>query len=88
MTALFRRIGPSKKLRITARSIAKFLKISQNLIKRVESWAYVVPQVGRMAKCDRPSNPNLPHTWTTLATQNINSARQSEIQQTISPKNY
>ncbi|MCC3444064.1 hypothetical protein [Microcoleus sp. PH2017_20_SFW_D_A] len=42
MTALFRRIGPSKKLRITARSIAKFLKISQNLIKRVESWAYVV----------------------------------------------
>ncbi|MCC3409809.1 MAG: hypothetical protein JGK17_30545 [Microcoleus sp. PH2017_10_PVI_O_A] len=42
MTALFRRICPSKKLRITARSIAQFLKISQNLIKRVESWAYVV----------------------------------------------
>lgn len=42
MTPLFRRIQPSKKLRITARSIAKFLKISQNLIKRVESWAYVV----------------------------------------------
>ena len=42
MTALFRRIQPSKKLRITARSIAQFLKISQNLIKRVESWANVV----------------------------------------------
>jgi hypothetical protein len=42
MTALFRRILPSKKLRITVRSIAQFLKISQNLIKRVESWAYVV----------------------------------------------
>ncbi|MEG4799886.1 hypothetical protein QUB63_08340 [Microcoleus sp. ARI1-B5] len=42
MTALFRRICPSKKLRITACSIAQFLKISQNLIKRVESWAYVV----------------------------------------------
>ena len=42
MTALFRRIVPSKKLRITARSIAQFLKISQNLIKRVECWAYVV----------------------------------------------
>jgi len=42
MTALFRRIQPSKKLRITARSIAQFLKISQNVIKRVECWAYVV----------------------------------------------
>lgn len=42
MTALFRRIQPSKKLRITVRSIAKFLKISQNLIKRVESWANIV----------------------------------------------
>ena len=42
MTPLFRRIQPSKKLRITARSIAQFLKISQNLIKRVESWANVV----------------------------------------------
>jgi len=42
MTALFRRIGPSKKLRINVRSIAQFLKISQNLIKRVESWANVV----------------------------------------------
>jgi len=42
MTALFRRIQPSKKLRINVRSIAQFLKISQNLIKRVESWAYVV----------------------------------------------
>jgi len=42
MTALFRRIQPSKKLRITVRSIAQLLKISQNLIKRVESWAFVV----------------------------------------------
>jgi hypothetical protein len=42
MTPLFRRIQPSKKLRITVRSIAQLLKISQNLIKRVESWANVV----------------------------------------------
>ena len=42
MTALFRRIQPSKKLRITARSIAQMLKIRENLIKRVESWANVV----------------------------------------------
>ncbi len=42
MTALFRRIQPSKKLRITVRSIAQMLKIPQNLIKRVESWANVV----------------------------------------------
>jgi len=42
MTPLFRRIQPSKKLRITVRSIAQMLKIPQNLIKRVESWANVV----------------------------------------------
>ncbi len=42
MTALFRRIHPSKKLRITVRSIAQMLKIPQNQIKRVESWASVV----------------------------------------------
>ena len=42
MTALFRRIQPSTKLRITVRLIAQMLKISQNLIKRVESWANVV----------------------------------------------
>lgn len=42
MTPLFRRIQPSKKLRITVRSIAQLLKISQNQIKRVESWAFVV----------------------------------------------
>jgi hypothetical protein len=42
MTPLFRRIQPSKKLRITLRSIAQLLKISQNLIKRVECWANVV----------------------------------------------
>ena len=42
MTPLFRRIQPSKKLRITVRSIAQMLKIPQNQIKRVESWANVV----------------------------------------------
>jgi hypothetical protein len=42
MTPLFRRIQPSKKLRITLRSIARLLKIPQNLIRRVESWANVV----------------------------------------------
>ena len=42
MTPLFRRIQPSKKLRITVRSIAQMLKIPQNLIKRIESWANVV----------------------------------------------
>ncbi len=42
MTPLFRRIQPSTKLRITVRSIAQMLKIRQNLIKRVESWANVV----------------------------------------------
>ena len=42
MTPLFRRIQPSKKLRITVRSIAQMLKIRQNLIKRIESWANVV----------------------------------------------
>lgn len=49
MTPLFRRIQPSKKLRITVRSIAQLLKISQNLIKRVESWANVV----FVHRCDR-----------------------------------
>jgi hypothetical protein len=42
MTPLFRRIQPSQKLRITVRSIARVLKIPQNLIKRIESWANVV----------------------------------------------
>ena len=50
MTPLFRRIQPSKKLRITVRSIAQLLKISQNLIKRVESWANVV-FVHRLDRC-------------------------------------
>jgi len=49
MTPLFRRIQPSKKLRITVRSIARLLKIPQNLIKRVESWANVV----FVHRCDR-----------------------------------
>ncbi|WP_445240950.1 hypothetical protein [Microcoleus vaginatus] len=101
MTALFRRIQPSKKLRITVRLIAQLLKISQNQIKRIESWVfvvfvhrrgqrrtiYLVPQPGRMAKCDRPSYPNLPQPFRTLAAQNIHSLRQPEIQKTISPKN-
>ena len=42
MTALFRRIQPSKKLRITVRLIAQLLKVSPNQIKRVESWAFVL----------------------------------------------
>jgi hypothetical protein len=49
MTPLFRRIQPSKKLRITVRSIAQMLKIPQNLVKRVESWANVV----FVHRCDR-----------------------------------
>ena len=49
MTPLFRRIQPSKKLRITVRSIARLLKIPQNLVKRVESWANVV----FVHRCDR-----------------------------------
>ena len=42
MTALFRRINPAQKFRITKRQIAQFLGISKSLIVKVESWLYVL----------------------------------------------
>jgi hypothetical protein len=42
MTILFRRIKPAQKFRITKRQIAKFLRISESLIVKVESWNYVL----------------------------------------------
>ncbi len=42
MTALFRRIQPAEKFRITKSQIAKFLRIPQSLIVKVESWLYVL----------------------------------------------
>ena len=42
MTILFRRIKPAQKFRITKRQIARFLKISESLIVKVESWSYVL----------------------------------------------
>lgn len=42
MTTLFRRLQPAAKFRITAREIAKLLKIPKHLIIRVECWAYVI----------------------------------------------
>ncbi len=42
MTALFRRINPAQKFRITKRQIAKFLRIPESLIVKIESWLYVI----------------------------------------------
>lgn len=42
MTALFRRINPAQKFRITKRQIAKLLRIPESLIVKIESWLYVV----------------------------------------------
>jgi hypothetical protein len=42
MTILFRRIKPAQKFRITKRQVAKFLRISESLIVKVESWNYVL----------------------------------------------
>jgi len=42
MTALFRRINPAQKFRITKRQIAQFLGVSESLIVKVESWLYVL----------------------------------------------
>jgi hypothetical protein len=42
MTALFRRINPAQKFRITKRQIAKLLRIPESLIVKIESWFYVV----------------------------------------------
>lgn len=42
MTILFRRIQPAQKFRITKSQIAKFLQIPESVIKKVESWLYVL----------------------------------------------
>ncbi len=42
MTTLFRRIKPAQKFRITKCQIAKFLRIPESLIVKVESWVYVL----------------------------------------------
>jgi hypothetical protein len=42
MSTLFRHIKPAQKFRITKRQIAKFLRISESLIVKVESWNYVL----------------------------------------------
>lgn len=42
MTALFRRIQPSKKFRLTKNTIARLLRIPTQLIARVECWEYVI----------------------------------------------
>ena len=42
MTALFDRIKPAEKFRISKREIAKFLGIAESLIKEVKKWLYVI----------------------------------------------
>ena len=42
MTALFRRIQPPQKFRLTKHQIAKFLRIPESLIVKVESWLYIL----------------------------------------------
>ena len=42
MTALFRRINPAQKFRITKRQIAKLLRIPASRIVKIESWLYVI----------------------------------------------
>lgn len=42
MTTLFRRLKPAQKFRITKRQIAKFLRIPESLIIKVEPWLYVL----------------------------------------------
>ena len=42
MTVLFRRINPAQKFSITKRQIAKFLRIPELLIVKVEPWLYVL----------------------------------------------
>ncbi|MEW6491799.1 MAG: hypothetical protein AB1589_04510 [Cyanobacteriota bacterium] len=42
MTILFRCIQPAQKFRITKRQIAKFLRIPESLIIKVERWLYVL----------------------------------------------
>ncbi len=42
MTALFRRINPAQKFRLTKHQIAKLLRIPESLIVKIESWLFVV----------------------------------------------
>jgi hypothetical protein len=42
MTALFNRIQPAVKFRITKGQIAKFLGIAESLIKNIQLWRYVL----------------------------------------------
>jgi predicted peptidase len=42
MTTLFRRIKPAQNFRITQRQIAKFLRIPESYIVKIESWLYVL----------------------------------------------
>lgn len=42
MTALFRRVDPAKKFRITKRQIAKCLGIYESIIVKFECWPFVV----------------------------------------------
>ncbi len=42
MTALFRRINPAQKFRITKHQIAKLLRIPESRIVKIESWLYVI----------------------------------------------
>jgi hypothetical protein len=42
MTALFRRINPAQKFRLTKHQIAKFLRIPESLIVKIESWVYII----------------------------------------------
>jgi hypothetical protein len=42
MTALFRRINPAQKFRLTKHQIAKLLRIPASQIVKIESWLYVI----------------------------------------------
>ncbi|MFB2980715.1 hypothetical protein [Microseira sp. BLCC-F43] len=42
MTALFKRIQPAAKFRITKRQIAKLLGIAESAIKDIQRWRYVL----------------------------------------------
>ncbi len=42
MTALFRRINPAQKFRLTKHQIAKLLRIPESLIVKIESWVYII----------------------------------------------
>lgn len=42
MTALFHRINPAPKFRLTKRQIAKLLRIPASVIVKIESWLYVI----------------------------------------------